>query len=314
MLTRAVLATLAVLAALAVLVGAAPVHSSSASSCAPPGDHTETAWPVVQHKPDGTPVARTYRAHVPPDPGGALVLDLHGALSDKDEQDARSGMRAKADAEGFVVIQPDSAPHWTTSPADEAARGVSDIEFLRALIDIAVRHLCVDPDAVHAVGFSSGGLMATQLACAGAQGRLGGVRLAGIGLVAAAPLPDATGRACPALRAHPVPMRLVFSHNDHVLAHCCGGDLAAMTAGVRIMAGVWADDNGCAGKQVATATGHTGWGVLAVQVHYHCSHPGEVVIDQLDTGSPGRDGHFWPGPPSGAAFDATRAFWSFFTG
>ncbi|MGW5053345.1 alpha/beta hydrolase family esterase [Actinokineospora sp. NPDC004072] len=296
MLIRAALATLAVLAM------TTPISSSAAPGCAPPGDHTEAAWPVVQHKPDGAP-----------DPGGALVIDLHGAFSDKDEQDARSGMRAKADAEGFVVVQPDSAPHWTTAPEDEAARGVSDTEFLRRLIGIAVERLCVDPAAVYAVGFSSGGLMASQLACAGARGGLDGIRLAGIGLVAAAPLPDAAGRICPELAAHPVPMRLVFSHNDHVLAHCCGGDLAAMTAGMHLLAGGWAAANGCADDQVVTDTGQTGWGVVARTVHFRCSHPGAVVVDQLDTGSPDRDGHFWPGPPNGAAFDATAAFWSFFT-
>lgn len=117
-----------VLAALAVSAVVVPVHPATATACAPPGDYTETTWPVVQREPDGTPIFRTYRAHVPPDARGALVLDLHGALSDKDEQDARSGMRATADVEGFVVVHPDSAPHWATSPGDEAGRGVSDVE------------------------------------------------------------------------------------------------------------------------------------------------------------------------------------------
>jgi polyhydroxybutyrate depolymerase len=304
--TRALLATLAVLALLV------PVRPVAAAGCAPPGDHTEAAWPVVQHQPDGTPVARTYRAHVPPRANGALVLDLHGAFSDPAEQDARSGMRAKSDAEGFVVVQPGSRPHWTTSPADEAARGVSDEEFLRELLRISVERLCVDPAAIHAVGFSSGGLMATRLACAGARGRLDGIRLAGIGLVAAAPLPDGgTGRICPELAAHPVPMRLVFSHHDHVLAHCCGGDLAAMTAAVHHVAGLWAGDNACGGEQTVVDTGRTGWGVLTRTVHHRCAHRGEVVVDQVDTGSPTRDGHFWPGPPSAADFDATTALVTF---
>ena len=111
-----------VLSAALALSGAAPAEAHPAEACAPPGDYGESTWPVVQHKPDGTPVARTYLAHVPANPTGALVLDLHGAFSTKEEQDSRSLMRATSDAEGFIVVQPDSAPHWTTSAADDGCR------------------------------------------------------------------------------------------------------------------------------------------------------------------------------------------------
>ncbi|MGX7828905.1 hypothetical protein ACTG9Q_27835 [Actinokineospora sp. 24-640] len=33
----------------------------------------------------------------------------------------------------------------------------------------------------------------------------------------------------------------------------------------------------------------------------------DVVVDQVDTGGPDRDGHFWPGRPN----DATTELWSF---
>lgn len=37
----------------------------------------------------------------------------------------------------------------------------------------------------------------------------------------------------------------------------------------------------------------------------------DVVVDQIDTGSPDRDGHFWPGRPNHAPYDATAELWSF---
>ncbi|MFC5288691.1 alpha/beta hydrolase family esterase [Actinokineospora guangxiensis] len=289
-------------AVLALLPLLSPVAPTPEGGCAPPGEYTEATWPLVQHTPDGRPVARTYRAHVPPNARGGLVLDLHGAFSGKEEQDDRSGMRAKADAGGFVAVQPDSWPHWTTSAADEAARGVSDSEFLRRLVGITVEQLCVAPAKVYAVGFSSGGLMAARFACSGTT------KLAGIGMVAAAPLPD----TAPCHR--PLPLRLVFSHNDHVLARCCSGDLGAMTAGVHALARQWADDNGCVAPPREESTGETGWGVRVKTVHHLCPGRGDVVVDQIDTGDPVRDGHFWPGPPSRAPFDATSAIVSFWDG
>ncbi|SDD70871.1 alpha/beta hydrolase family esterase [Actinokineospora iranica] len=295
---------------LSLLVVPAPV--SAAEPCAPPGDHTEQEWPVVQRKADGTLVSRAYRAHVPPHQTGALVLDLHGAMSNKDEQDRRSQMRAKSDAEGFVVIQPNSLPNWITSPQEEAKRGVSDFEFVRTLLEFAVRRMCVSPDAIYSVGFSSGGLMSTMLACAGAEGRLGGFRLAGVGAVASAPLPMPTGRICPALAEHPVPLRIVFSDNDSLLAHCCRNNLAKMVTAVHDAARLWAADNGCIPFSTVAETGKTGPGVRKRTTRHHCLlRRGEVLVDVVDSGSVFRDGHFWPGPPNRDDYDATAALWWF---
>lgn len=302
----------------------APLGTTSAtaadpcsSASLPPGDYTEKNWPMVQHKPDGTAVPRSFRAHVPathaktPMP---VVFDLHGAFSGKDEQDKRTALRDKGDQAGFIVIQPDSWPHWTTSPKDETSRGISDIAFARALLDTVTAKLCVDPSRIYSVGFSSGGLMSSILACAAAQGKLGGHRIAAIGLVAAAPVPaEVTGPVCPALARQPVPMRLIFSSNDHTLAGlCCGGDTATMAAGVRTVAATWGRENGCDDASTIKRSGRTGWGVLTETVTHTCARPNsQVTVDIFDTGSPLLNGHIWPGRAYGGEYPTTEVLWNF---
>lgn len=306
-----------------VVGGSTPAVAAPASTAAPctsplsPGDYTEQNWPIVQHKPDGTAVKRTFRVHVPAGRANTpmpVVFDLHGAFSGKDEQDKRSALRDKGDQAGFVVIQPDSWPHWTTSPKDETGRGVSDVAFARALLDTVTAKLCVDAGRIYSVGFSSGGLMSSILACAAAQGKLGGHRIAAIGLVAAAPVPaEVSGPVCPALAQRPVPMRLVFSPNDQTLAGlCCGGDTATMTAGVRTVAATWARENGCAEGGETKRTGRTGWGVLTETVTHTCVRPGtQVVVDVFDTGLPLLNGHVWPGRAYGGDYPTTDVLWNF---
>ncbi|NUS73133.1 MAG: hypothetical protein HOQ05_06965 [Corynebacteriales bacterium] len=311
---------LSVILLVAAIAPAFPATASTSAHCGnprlPAGDYTERDWPLIQHKPDGTPVARTFNIHVPPQvehQAVPVVFDLHGALSNKTEQDTRTRLRDKGKEAGFLTIQPDSWPHWTTSAKDEAERGLSDIEFARRLLDTATEHFCVDPSRIYAVGFSSGGLMSTILACAGVNNKLGDYRLVAIGVVAAAPIPDAhTGGICPSLAQQPIPTRVVFSHNDQTLAWlCCQGNVESMTAQVHSATSMWARENGCTGASTTDLTGRTGWGVLTQTVRHQCPAGNSVIVDTFDTGSPLRNGHVWPGAAYGGEYATTDVLWNF---
>src|SRR5205823_12272074 len=51
-----------------------------------------------------------------------LVVDLHGLFAGKEDQELLSGFRAKADAEGFVVVYPNGRDQNPTDPTDDAQR------------------------------------------------------------------------------------------------------------------------------------------------------------------------------------------------
>jgi polyhydroxybutyrate depolymerase len=94
-----------------------------------------------------------------------LVVDIHGWSSNGAQQAALSGLRAVADAEGFLLTHP-SAPGnaWDAGtccrvePRDE-------VVFFRALVAAIAAEASVDPRRVYATGLSNGGGMTHRLAC-----------------------------------------------------------------------------------------------------------------------------------------------------
>jgi poly(3-hydroxybutyrate) depolymerase len=131
-----------VLLALVVSVTAGPSCSSDESAGCDwePGAHTVEV--------DG--VQRRYEVTVE-DPDGPVVLSLHGALGNPEAFEASTGVAA---ASRGVVITPAAHGLWWRHRDEQSA----DVDFLGGL-------LCGDD--VHAVGFSSGGMMALRLACDG---------------------------------------------------------------------------------------------------------------------------------------------------
>lgn len=94
--------------------------------------------------------------------GCGLVLDLHGYTMDADKQDENTGMRALGAQHGYVIVQPTAPvdallqPSW--SQAAHAPR-------VHAFVLDTVEALAIDPDRVHAMGFSQGGGMTQRLVC-----------------------------------------------------------------------------------------------------------------------------------------------------
>jgi len=179
--------------------------ADNSNGCAPQprlssGDYTETTppfnkSPIQQLGSNGQTLGRTYYVHVPSQhilgPPLPLIIYLHGTGGEGKGESGGTGMRAKADTVGFILVAPNAWPwpDWTNFASDIVARqGYSDIEFVKMLLDVLDEALCFDRNQIYATGYSNGGIMSSTLARAGADGRLGGHRLAAIAPVASMPL------------------------------------------------------------------------------------------------------------------------------
>src|SRR5205823_1046052 len=98
-------------------------------------------------------MSRTYIVHIPPvydaTKGTPLVLNFHGFSEDAVLQPQISGMNAKADAAGYLVVYPAGTGNpisWNAGTCcGSAVTGmIDDIGLVRALLDNIDTKLCVD--------------------------------------------------------------------------------------------------------------------------------------------------------------------------
>ena len=155
------------LIALAVgLVWLEPGPTSAANSCAPSRPHAsgDFAETIVS---DG--LTREYILHVPPsyiaDERMPLVFNWHGLGSNAEQQADFSGLPAKADAEGFIVVLPQGLGETPHHNFTISATGADDVAFTGDMLDELEAELCIDSARVFSTGFSNGAQMSTRLAC-----------------------------------------------------------------------------------------------------------------------------------------------------
>jgi polyhydroxybutyrate depolymerase len=97
-----------------------------------------------------------------------LVLDFHG-YGGTGEGDVGTLGLVEATAGGATLLYPDGVPQdWYENAVgwDTRSNDTTDIHFAQALIDYALAEHCVDTTRIYAVGFSWGGWMSNQVACA----------------------------------------------------------------------------------------------------------------------------------------------------
>jgi hypothetical protein len=97
-----------------------------------------------------------------------LVLNFHGLTSNPEQQVFFSGMNAKADAEGFILVYPAGVQSsWNAGACCGAAidQNIDDVGFVRALVAQLSATLCIDERRIYATGMSNGGFMSHRLAC-----------------------------------------------------------------------------------------------------------------------------------------------------
>ncbi len=257
--------------------------------------------------------------HVAGAPPLPLVIDMHGAFRGAWHHNLIvSRMRDKGKTAGFVVLQPDSLPGWTASASEVKDRKVNDVDFIRDMLAKLDKLVCFDRNRIFASGLSSGGGMTVTLACASANNQLGPFKIAAIARVSSGDVGGDKGTPfCSALAKNPVPIRVIASNNDKLLAFLYGEDMDGLNTATRRSVETWARANGCTGEEMSTKTGQTGWGVLSETLVFGCANlngRGDAILDLFGTGSTHRDGHVWPGGPNAlpGEYATTDAIWDFF--
>ncbi len=248
---------------------------------------------------DSGGVSRHYLLHVPPgyQPGMLvpLVLNFHGLTSNSKQEEALTGMSAKADQAGFIVAYPDGLD--ATWHDGAGADGQRDLQFVRDLVAWLESHYDIDHRRIYATGISNGGGMTNRLGCSMAD-------------VVAAIAPDSGAynfwQDCRPSR--PVPV-LAFHGLDDKLVPYTGGTPEFMEPPIRDWAAAWAARDGCNGTPVEASPA----GGVTVLTWSGCQGKAEVILYTL-----ANHGHSWPGSPvmpgaiTSQAVDATDLMWEFF--
>lgn len=127
---------------------------------------------------------RAYRLYVPATPAGALVIALHGCWQTPDDFARGTRLNEAADRRGLVIVYPAQERranpyrcwNWYAAESHTAAGGETG-EILSLARHIRSEQGLKDPKVI-ALGFSAGGFMAVNLACADPK------LIAGVGVMA----------------------------------------------------------------------------------------------------------------------------------
>jgi polyhydroxybutyrate depolymerase len=221
-----------------------------------------------------------------------LVFNLHGLGSNLEEQERLSGMTAKADEAGFIVVYPQAGASVWNIQAGEI--GAIDVDFFRQMIDLLLVELNVDPTRIYATGFSNGGGMVHRLACDLSD------RIAAIAPVAGAYMQDQT-----CVPRRPVPVLAIHGLADRFapfIDQSVGQDVPRW-------AQIWAARNGCDREPQVRVDGP-----VAVETWQNCRDNASVVLHRVE-----EMGHTWPGSPFGGRYGpgtrvlvANDIIWDFF--
>lgn len=249
-----------------------------------PGDHRLTIpW-------NGS--TRSFVVHAPPSYDGTkplpLVVTMHYFPGDADGIAATSGMNAKADREGFLVLYPEGFAGGMN--ALSCCGSEDDVGLIKTLVARMVERWHADPKAIFATGISNGGDMSYRLA----------VEMPGV-FAAIAPVSGgfSGGRAAQSDFRPSTPVSVITfigGKDRHVTAFESG-----LTA--------WQERLSC---KPAPAAGPKlpGGGTRSAAA---CADGSELVVYRLP-----QMGHSWPGAQQGALADpeagvnATDLMWEFF--
>ena len=251
-------------------------------------------------------VKRWFLVHLPPgfQPGEPipLVINIHGRTATAFDQEELSQMNAKADKEGFVVVNPqalDDPPTWWG--AIPAEIGDPDLAFFKLMIEELQREISIDPKRIYATGMSNGGSMSTRLGC-------------DLSDVIAAVAPVSGGHVlrerCKPTR--PVPMVVFHGLEDTIIPYegrqgpVEGDRLPAVYEWVED----WATRNECEGDGIESVLVDN----VTVREWTNCPGDGEVLFYSIADA-----GHTWPGSGFGEYMggtsdevNATDLIWAFF--
>lgn len=174
--TSLALTTVVVLFALIRALAPAPSTAAGAPvSCDPARPHAAGDFNEAI---DSGGLTREYLLHVPPSYSGGeavpLVLNLHGLGSNASQQASYTGLPAKADEAGFLLVMPQGlasanigVPHWNFTALEQFIDPTmaDDVAYVSDLLDTLEAQICIDTSRVYSTGMSNGAMMSVRLAC-----------------------------------------------------------------------------------------------------------------------------------------------------
>jgi polyhydroxybutyrate depolymerase len=273
-------------------------------------------------------ITRTYRLHIPityvSGAAAPLLFNLHGGTSNANAQGIVSGMHAKSDTEGFLLIEPEgyggafNIRTWNAGnccgPATNA--GIDDVAFTDAMIDNIAADACVDAKRIFATGYSNGAMLSHRLACQ-LSDRIAAIapNAGGIGDVNQNVTPPVQVFNCSPSRPVPVFEMHGLSDGCYNFNGGVGAGLSS-TNFISIPTTIvgWAFRNGCS---MTTATTYQN-GNATCATYQGCTQGADVTLCTV-----AGMGHAWPGSPiynlaatcggtTTTDLQGTDALWDFF--
>ena len=299
------------LASLAPVAIAPGVESAGCRNGTSPGSRT------VSFRHDG--IKRTFDIVVPKTARGVampIVLSFHGFTDASVDQASRSGLAARAAADGFVGIFPRGSDlkggaHYFNIGTVDVPSLADDVGFTAEILDRVEAELCIDRSRIFASGWSNGGMFAATLAC-----ELGD-RIAAVASVSGVHLlPNCRGRPMPIIVIHGSADDIVpLSEEDVRPAADVRGfirEVGGNQVQVRMFAPVdltpveswvesWAERNGCELRDPVVESGI----VIDKTAYRNCRAGGDVVLQVVKGG-----GHDWPPSPASDTTDEVLSFFA----
>ena len=254
----------------ALMVGVISASPASANPVDPPGMLTVGG------------LQRTYLVHAPAGAPAGLVINLHGAGMNGQQQADLTDYNTVADRFGFVVAYPNGIDTtWADGRGASLPdrQGVDDVGFLSALIERLSRDSAVPPGRVFVTGMSAGAFMANRLVCDRAD------------LVTAiAPVAGTLGAATPCSPSRPVSVMAVHGTADPVVPYEGGlmngrggtSDIVSAPA----LAERWREMDRCPGPLLGDPAST---GEVQEMTAAGCADGTEVTLVRINGG-----GHTWP--------------------
>ena len=227
-----------------------------------PGDHVDR---TLVHR----GIERTYDLLVPPgydeETPIPLVFDLHGNGSTKEQQRVISGIRRRANENGFAVVWPNGTDNsWNAGLCCGLAvdNEIDDVGFLRTLADAVAREVSIDRTRMYVTGLSNGGAMSQRIACEASDFFAAAAPLA-------FPIPLAPTTSCTPARPMPV---LAFQGTTDVLVPYEG--IGAFPSAWESFAH-WRLESGCGADEIEV---HEESGASSCDVDTSCAAGVEVGL------------------------------------
>ncbi len=250
-------------------------------------------------------VDRPYIVHLPPQYDGTtalpLVFNLHGAGSNKEQQQFYAQMDPVSNANGFIVCYPDGIDNvWNVS--FQGGSTADDVGYINALIDRLHQDYNIDKTRVYSCGMSNGGYLSYKLAC-----ELGD-RICAIASVTGSMVPIEFSNCSP---SRAVPVMQMHGTEDPTVAY--GG--SAFATDQDVLMAWWANNNGCdeepSFEEIEDIDPNDGC-TAERYVWSNCTDGADVEFYKIIDGE-----HTWPGAPlligvTNKDIDGSEEIWRFF--